>query len=52
MATRYRRLALEFHPDRNSSGDAETRFTQIAEAYSVLSDGTELDTLVAHLVTR
>jgi hypothetical protein len=34
----YRRLALQHHPDRNRSPDAEERFKEISEAYSVLSD--------------
>ena len=34
----YRRLAMEFHPDRNPSPEAEARFKEIAEAYSVLTD--------------
>ena len=34
----YRRLAHKFHPDRNSSADAESRFKEAAEAYEVLSD--------------
>ena len=34
----FRKLALEYHPDRNQSPEAEGRFKEIAQAYSVLSD--------------
>ncbi len=34
----YRRLAMEYHPDRNPSPEAEARFKEIAEAYAVLTD--------------
>jgi molecular chaperone DnaJ len=34
----YRKLALQFHPDRNKSPEAEGRFKEITEAYAVLSD--------------
>src|SRR5208283_388457 len=37
----YRRLAFEYHPDRNPSAEAEERFKDISEAYSVLSDPQE-----------
>jgi len=34
----YRKLAMEFHPDRNASEDATARFKEINCAYEVLSD--------------
>ncbi len=34
----YRKLAMQFHPDRNASHDAEEKFKEISEAYQVLSD--------------
>jgi molecular chaperone DnaJ len=34
----YRKLALQYHPDRNKSQGAEERFKEISEAYAVLSD--------------
>ena len=34
----FRRLALEYHPDRNKKEGAEERFKEINEAYQVLSD--------------
>lgn len=39
----YRKLALEWHPDRNKSADANDRFKEINEAYSVLSDPQKKD---------
>ncbi len=34
----YRRLAKEYHPDRNNSPDAVRKFQEVQEAHSVLSD--------------
>ena len=35
---KYRKLAMEYHPDRNKSPDAQDKFKEISEAYAVLSD--------------
>lgn len=34
----FRKLAMQYHPDRNPSKDAEEKFKEINEAYAVLSD--------------
>jgi len=34
----YRKLALQYHPDRNKEASAEDKFKEISEAYAVLSD--------------
>jgi len=34
----YRKLALQYHPDRNKSPEAEGRFREVSEAYAVLAD--------------
>lgn len=34
----FRKLAFEYHPDRNKAPGAEDRFKEISEAYAVLSD--------------
>jgi molecular chaperone DnaJ len=39
LKSAYRRLALQYHPDRNQgSKEAEEKFKEAAEAYAVLSD--------------
>ncbi len=37
----FRKLALEYHPDRNRSEGAESRFKEVNEAYQVLSDSSK-----------
>jgi molecular chaperone DnaJ len=34
----FRKLAMEFHPDRNPSAEAEEKFKEAQEAYAVLAD--------------
>lgn len=34
----YRKLALQWHPDRNKAPDAHEKFKEINEAYAILSD--------------
>lgn len=34
----YRKLAAQFHPDKNKSPDAENKFKEINNAYEILSD--------------
>ncbi len=34
----YRKLALQYHPDRNKSKEAEAKFKEVTKAYEVLSD--------------
>ncbi len=46
----FHRLARRYHPDRSKESDAEDRFKEITEAYSVLSDpGKRAEYDVAHM---
>lgn len=44
MKKAYRKLALEWHPDRNKSVNAHDKFKEINEAYEVLSDAKKRQT--------
>ncbi len=37
----YRKLALQYHPDRNKDPAAAEKFKSISEAYAILSDGSK-----------
>src|SRR6185312_106625 len=34
----YRKLALQYHPDRNKTKEAEEKFKEVTKAYEILSD--------------
>mmetsp|Transcript_20775 Transcript_20775/g.30762 ORF Transcript_20775/g.30762 Transcript_20775/m.30762 type:complete len:369 (+) Transcript_20775:78-1184(+) len=40
----YRQLSLKYHPDKNKSEDAATKFAEIVSAYEVLSDSEKRST--------
>ena len=40
----YRKLALQYHPDRNKTKEAEGKFKQVTKAYEVLSDAQKRQT--------
>lgn len=40
----YRKLALQYHPDRNKAAEAEAKFKKINEAYEVLSNPKKRET--------
>ncbi len=39
----YRKLAKQYHPDRNKEADAEAKFKEVQEAYDILSDERKKD---------
>lgn len=44
LKSAYRKLALEWHPDRNKAANANEKFKEINEAYAVLSDPKKKET--------
>lgn len=41
MKKAYRKLAMQYHPDRNKTKEAEAQFKEINQAYEVLSDSSK-----------
>lgn len=39
----YRKLAMQYHPDRNDAPDAEAKFKEVTQAYEVLRDPQQRD---------
>ena len=52
LNTVYRRLAQRFHPDRDSSPEAQVRMRELNQAYSVLKDPDQRARYDAELVQR
>jgi len=48
----YRRMALKYHPDKNSDPRSEERFKEIAEAYEILGDTDKKTAFDRHGVDR
>lgn len=44
----YRKLALQYHPDRNKTKEAEGKFKEVTKAYEVLSDPGKKQTYDQH----
>ncbi|OGV77374.1 MAG: molecular chaperone DnaJ [Methylotenera sp. RIFCSPLOWO2_02_FULL_45_14] len=38
IKTTYRKMASQYHPDKNASSEAPAKFRKVQEAYEVLSD--------------